>query len=278
MASRCRSIAARTIALAALSGALLAGPSALAAPFSDDFESNAAGSFPAGWGDARLVALPNTPIPSATVVETTGPSGAPTRALRTVDAAAASRGAFVPVDAGTLHALAADVRVDRFGESDPGATTVSDWPVSIGVASLLPGADLCCFPTAQVGVFVSTLTRGYRLYAIDGAGTASDIDLGLAAAEGVWRRVELGVDGATGSVHTRIVDPVFGTVLVDDARTIAGWSATSFDVVAFLGGQLIPGGTTGLGSADNVAWAPVPEPASAALVALGIAGLARRRR
>jgi len=278
MVSRCRSLAVRTIVLVAFTGALLSGSASLAAPFADDFESDAPGTFPAGWADARLVALPNAPIPSATVVATTDAAGAPTRALQAVDASAASRGAFVPVGAGTLHALSASVRVDRFGAGGPGATNVSDWPLSIGVASLLPGSDLCCYPTAQIGVFVSAKTQGYRLYAIDGAGVASDVDLGLAAAEGVWRRVELSVDGATGAVRTRIVDPVFGTVLVDDARTLAGWTPTSFDVLTFLGGELSAGGSPGIGSLDDVAWAPVPEPSTLALVAFALVGLSRARR
>ncbi|MCC6639625.1 MAG: PEP-CTERM sorting domain-containing protein [Deltaproteobacteria bacterium] len=278
MAPRCRTIAARVIALALVSGAVLVGSGAVAAPFADDFESDAPGTFPEGWVDVRLVALPNAPMPSATIVTTTDPVGAPTRALQTIDAAAVSRGAFRPIDAGTLHALSADVRVDRFGVGSPDAPDVSDWPLSIGVASLLPGSDLCCFPTAQVGLFVSAKTQGYRLYAIDGAGTASDIDLGLGATEGVWRHVDLDVDGATGAVRTRIVDPILGTVLLYDARVIPGWSPASFDVLAFLGGQLSAGGTAGIGSLDDVSWTPVPEPASVVLVAVGLTGLARARR
>jgi hypothetical protein len=274
MAPRSRSLAALGLA----SGGILLALAAQAAPFSSDFEGDAAGSFPgSGWGDVRFVALPNAPVPSATVVETTNASGAPTHALQTVDAPAVSRGAFRLIDPAPVHALAADVRVDRFG-GGPASTSVSDWPLLVGLASILPGSDLCCFPTAQVGLFVSAKTQGFRLYAIDGAGAASDIDLGLAAPLGTWLHVDLVVDATSGTVRSRITDPVLSSLLLDETRAIPSWSPTDFDVVTFSSGQLSASGTAGLGTLDNVAYAAVPEPGSASLLALGLAAAARLRR
>jgi len=275
MASRCRSVAVAAL----LSGGLGFGLSAHAGSFADDFETDAPGAFPGGgWGDVRLVALPNHPLPSAQVVETTAASGAPTHALQTVDVVAASRGAFHPIDAAPQQELSADVRVDRFGTTGPGATTVSAWPLLFGVAQILPGSDLCCFPTPQVGLFVSTKTQGFRLYAIDGAGHASDIDLGLAAAAGSWLHVDLGIDVETGIVRSRISDPILHTLLVDRIDAIPNWSPATFDALAFFGGELGAGDGAGQGSLDNVAWAAVPEPGAPTLFGVGLATLSRLRR
>ena len=275
-AIRCPSLAAVALLSCGLFSLAL---SARANSFSDDFEADAVGAFPGdGWGDARLVALPNTPFPSALVVTTTDPSGAPTHALQTVDSPAASRGAFRLIDPAPQHALSADVRVDRFGSNGPGATSVTDWPLLFGIAGILPGSDLCCFPTPQVGLFVSTLTQGFRLYAIDGAGKASNIDLGVGASVGAWLHVELGIDVASGSVRSRITDPLLHTLLVDRSDALPGWTPADFDALTFFGGELGAGDTAGLGSLDNVGYAAVPEPGSFTLLALGLAGAARLRR
>jgi hypothetical protein len=274
-AIRCRCLAA----VALVSCGLLLAPSARAAAFSDDFEADAVGAFPGdGWADVRLVALPSTPLPSALVVATTDASGAPTHALQTVDASAASRGAFRLIAPAPQHALSADVRVDRFGSSGPGATPVTDWPLLFGIASILPGSDLCCFPTPQVGLFVSTLTQGFRLYAIDGAGNASDLDLGVGASVGAWLHLDLAIDAASGSVRSRITDPLLHTMLVDRTDLLPGWTPADFNALTFFGGELGAGDTPGIGSLDNVGYAAVPEPGSFALLALGLAGAAALRR
>jgi len=267
-------------AAVALGAGLLAAPPGRAASFSDDFEAAAAGALPPGWGDVRGVALPHEPLPSAVVVDTQDAFGQATRALQTVDAAATSRGAFAPIAPAPGHQLSADLRVDAFGSSGPGATATSDWPILFGVAELLFGSDLCCFPTPQVGLYVSTLTGGFRLYAIDGAGQATDVDLGAGAALDTWYHVDLAIDAATGTVHSRISDVLGGTPLVDRQDTLPDWAPADFDVLAFFSGQLSGGASAGRGTIDDVAYAAVPEPGTWALLGLGLlgAGAAARRR
>ena len=255
----------------------LVGP-AKAGSFTDDFESDAVGSFPAAWGDVRSVALPHTPLPSASIVATTDALGAPTQALQTVGATAVSRGVFRPIAPAPDHQLAADVRVDRFGSTGAGATPVTSWPLLLGVAELLPGSDLCCFPTAQVGLYVSTLTRGFRLFSTDGAGVSNDIDLGAGATLDTWYHVDLDVEVATGTVHSRISDVLGLTVLVDQSHVIPGWTPAQFDVVSFFGGDLAASDVTGIGTLDRVSYAAVPEPGTLWLLSLGLAsGVALRR-
>jgi hypothetical protein len=270
----------RCLAAAALllwSAAVLA-PAARATSVSDDFEGDAVGSFPAsGWGDVRAVALPNTPIPSASVIATTGPSGEPTQALQTVDAAAPSKGVFAPIAPAAGHALSGDVRVDRYGTPGADATPVSDWPLMLGVSEVIPGSDVCCYPTPQVGLYVSTLTEGFRLYAIDGAGNATDIDLGASALAGTWYRVELGIDPLDGSVHSRVVDASTQDVLLDRTDTLPGWTPAAFDAIDFFAGELSSAASPGLGSLDDVQYAATPEPGTGLLLALGLAGAAAAR-
>lgn len=261
---------ARRLGLYLLAAAAFAG-SARSASFSDDFESYAPGSFPSPtWIDVRNVALPHAPLPSAQVIATTDAFGNPTQALQTLDAISPSQGVLTPIASADEHALAGDLRVDRYGTLGSGASTNSDWPVQLGLSQVLFGSDVCCFPTPQVGIYASTQTQGWRLYSIDAAGKATDIDLDGAAVAGTWYRVDLDVDELSGTVRSRIVDIASGVAVVDRTDVIPGWTAPDFDAIAFFDGELSGGDVAGQGSLDNVDYAAVPEPGTLALASLGL--------
>jgi hypothetical protein len=263
-------VLAPKLGLCLLAAAALAAP-ARSAPFSDDFESYAPGSFPSPtWFDVRSVALPHAPLPSAQVVATTDAFGNPTQALQTLDAVSPSQGILTPIASADEHALAGDLRVDRYGALGPGASPNSDWPVQLGLSQVLFGSDVCCFPTPQVGIYASTQTQGWRLYSIDSAGKATDIDLDGSAVAGTWYRVDLDVDEQSGTVRSRVVDIATGVAVVDRTDAIPGWTATDFDAIAFFDGELSGPSVAGLGSLDNVYYAAVPEPGTLALASLGL--------
>jgi len=261
---------ARRLALGLLAAIAFAAP-ARSASFSDDFESYAPGSFPSPtWIDVRQVALPNAPIPSAQVIATSDAFGHPTQALQTIDALSPSQGIFTPIAPADEHELAGDLRVDRYGTLGSGASPNGDWPVQLGLSQVLAGSDLCCFPTPQVGIYASTQTQGWRLYSIDAAGNATDLDLDGAASAGSWYRVDLDVDELTGTVRSHIVDIASGLAVVDRTDVIPGWTPTEFDAIAFFDGELSGGDVAGLGSLDKVDYAAVPEPGTLALASLGL--------
>jgi hypothetical protein len=262
--------AARRLCLCLLASAALAAP-ARSASVSDNFEGYAPGSFPSPtWSDVRNVAIPNAPVPSAQVVVTTDAFGNTTQALQTLDALSPSQGIYTSIAPASEHDLAGDLRVDRYGTLGPSASPSSDWPAMLGLSQILPGSDVCCFPTPQLGIYASTQTQGWRLYAIDAAGNATDIDLGAAAAAGTWYRVDLDVDELSGSVTSHVVDIASGVSVIDRTDVIPGWTATDFDAIAFFDGELSQPDVAGLGSLDNVSYSAVPEPGTLALVSLGL--------
>jgi hypothetical protein len=262
------------LALAAFLACLPLAGAARAGSFSDDFEGYPLDTFPAaGWLDVRSLALPNAPLPSARVVATTDASGSPTKALQTVAALSASRGVFRPIATATEHRLEGDVRVDRFAGPGAGATAVGSWPLLFGVAELLVGSDICCFPTAQVGLYVDTRSKGFRLFSNDGAGHATDIDLGAGAQVDAWYHVALDLEVASGTVLSRVVDRGSQQVIVDQTDEIPGWTPAAFDAITFFGGELDAFDAAGIGTLDAVAYTAVPEPSVLALLGLCAFGL-----
>jgi len=249
----------------------------------DNFESYALGSLPSPtWLDVGAV-LPSgriPPFPSAYVISTLDAFGNPTKAVATVGDLATSKGIYAAVPVSTFYLLRADVRVDRY--SDAPSNPAADWAMQLTFGQ--NGVDNWAY-TPQLGIYASSLTRGWRLF----SGTASssvDIDLQVAANVGTWYTVQQSFDALLGVFHSQIWDAASGAVLLDTFNTLIDWNPAdaTFDAWAFMAGDLSPGTQIGnIGVVDNVniVASTVPEPTSFALLAVSLLPavmLARRRR
>jgi hypothetical protein len=254
---------------------------------SEDFESQTVGTFPTGWLDVGAVNPnpPNPPLPSATVVNTTNAFGNPTKALAIKDAVAQSQGIYRNVPLSSLYTSRADVRIDRYGGTTNFTTTVSDWPMAVGINKLVGTTDLAFAPAIEV--YASTLTQGWRLF-VSTPNLNGDIDLGVPALVGKWYTVEVDVDVLAATARSFIKDTLSGTVLVNQFTSLTGLGAWNpavdgaFDIEGFLDGELSDVTVAGLAVVDNIDQTvrTVPEPASLAVFGVGLAafGAVRRRR
>ncbi len=259
---------------------VLSVSSAGASAVVDDFQSYALGSFPSPtWSDVGAVSNNGQTLPTARVVSTSNAFGTATQALAINDQLGSSRGIYAATDVGRFYSLAADIRVDRYSAN--AQSTTQDWAMQLTFAH----SGVSSFDgTPQAGIYASSLTQGWRLFLIGEQSLFADIDLGLAAAVGTWYRVSLEADALTGAFHTQIFDVLSGTVMLNDQRTLSGWtpSEANWNSIAFFGGDL-SGTTANQAVVDNVnisSSGTVPEPGSAglALAALLALGWVRRTR
>lgn len=138
--------------------------------------------------------------------------------------------------------------------------------------------------TPQLGIYASSLTRGWRLFSNNPSAIA-DIDLQVAADVGRWYTVSQSFDALLGVFHSQIWDTATGLVLLDTFNTLAGWDPVdaTFDSWAFIAGDLSVDDTIGnIGVVDNVniSATSVPEPSTVALLGLCLIplGVVLRRR
>jgi hypothetical protein len=258
---------------------LWSSPGSTATLVADDFETYSPGSFPSPhWLDAGTVApgSPAPPIPSVTIVSTTNGFGRPTRAVSLVDAIAATpQGIYRTIPVSSPYTLDVDFRIDRF--SNGGDTTFQEWAFQAGFLV----NDGTSFDTAtQVGVYASSVSNDFRLYAING--DQYDETLDAIPTLGTWYHLDFSIDVTTGEATTRIVEIATETVLVERTDSITGWDPelALFDAVAFFDGDQEGGDVSNLSVWDNVV-VVVPEPGSALLLAAALAAahaVARRRR
>ena len=293
---------------ASLGGPAVAGP--VGPP--ETFQSYAIGSFPKGWLDFAAVGPPSdAPQPSAVVINTTDAYGHMTKALATLPAVAPAQGIFRPIGSTNYYATHADVRIDRFGDTDPtgavedpnnpgfllcgcpvGTENLLDWAAEVGFLNV--GAN----PTNPaespgMGIAASAETHTWHLFAVT-TNIIADIDLGLKPEEGKWYGVEVDLNAKTGALHGAITDVRAGTILADNMVFLTDPKYGTydpkvdgvFDTENYMDSELsLVFGTNpdlnkpGLAVVDNID-TRIPEPASIVLLgsALAFGAAVRRRR
>jgi hypothetical protein len=222
----------------------------------DDFESYVTDTFPLPfWNDAgladRVTPLP-PPLPSATIVDTTGANGQSTKALSFGPAVATPQGIIRSIPASSLYSAAADVRIDQY--ADNAMETVRTWPVTVGFSRFAPALNVAFMD--NIGVYAATATQGWRLYAFS-ASYNLDIDLGAAAQIGQWYRIQVDIDVAARSVRAIIRNAQTSAILADVATPIpeADPDDLAFDLFTIVDGELEKTTTIpNLAVVDNVTW------------------------
>lgn len=247
----------------------------------DDFESYALGTFPSPtWSDVAGVdpIAPITPIPSAEVVSTTDAFGNTTQAVAFVDALGSAGGIYRSVPVSTNYSFGVDIRVDQFADNPQ--TSASDWAAQMGFVQ--NGFNYSFTP--QVGIYASSLTQDWRLFAFGGSSLAVDLTLGVPVNLGQWYRVDIDFNALNGLTHSIIRDILTGTVLVDRFDVLSDgvddWTTDGvpLDAIAIFDGELT-GTTPNLAVFDNLGTAATtPEPATLLLLASGLLAVSFGRR
>ncbi len=246
----------------------------------DDFESYALGAFPSPtWSDVAGVdpIPPITPIPSATVVSTTDAFGNSTQAVAFVDALGAAGGIYRSVPVSTNYSFGVDIRVDEFAQN--AQNSASDWAAQMGFVQ--NGTNFSSAP--QVGIYASSLTQDWRLFAIGGTTLGVDLPLGIPVNLGQWYRVDIDFNALSGLTHSIIRDILTGTVLVDRFDVLSDgvddWTTDGvpLDAISIFDGELT-GTTPNRAVFDNLGTAATPEPTSLLLLASGLLAFSLARR
>ena len=189
------------VVIAALTGSIAS--SASAQPLSDDFESYDVGSLPGTpWQDiSTRIDNPTIPAPTASVINTTGADGSPTRAVQIVDERGTSSGIFADIQPADHHVFRMDVRIDQFSDVQ-GA-----WPGGIGLLQDENAADFNGDPQA---VLYAWQDRRWHLFIKNSPAGApnSSFDLLLAGLPrinvGRWYTLELEVDTQAGAFNASV--------------------------------------------------------------------------
>lgn len=238
--------------------------------FSDDFESYDVGSLPGTtWLDiSTRIDNPTVPAPSALVVDTTGPDGSSTKAVRIVDAIGTSSGVLAEIARADRHVMRMDVRIDQF--SDASGT----WPGGIGFLQDEGAADFNGDPQA---VLYAWQDRRWHLFIKNGpAGSPSGIDMLITGAPrirpGLWYTLKLEVDTLTGEFDASVFNAASGDLLGQQSFSFPNWDPRfgDFDALAAFDGEGgASGGTVGgVSTYDNMSY--IPAPSAAALAAIGL--------
>lgn len=220
----------------------------------EDFEAYAPGTFPSPtWLDVGLFhpEPPNPPDPSVTVVVDTDAMGEQTQVLATFEFVGC-QGIYQIVGENSFFSVTADIRIDQW--CDAPLFKPSDWAMEIGLARISGETqDMAAVP--QTGVYASSLTGGWRLYALGTAGALADSTLDTPITIGTWYHVQMELETASGDIVIRIWDLASGTLLLDESTFVPGWTPEdgAYDAVVAYDGELSPGNTVAnLAVIDNL--------------------------
>ncbi|MFT5423955.1 MAG: hypothetical protein ACI89L_001747 [Phycisphaerales bacterium] len=251
---------------------------ALGQAFTDDFEGYDTGQLPGSpWVDVNTrIDNPTVASPSARVVNTTGPDGEPTRAVRTAREFGTSSGILREINPAESHSLTMDVRIDRFTDA-PGI----NWPGGIGFLQDLGAEDLNQDPQA---ILYAYSDQRWHLFIKNGGANGTGIDLLLNATPTIqlakWYTLQVDANTETGAFSATVYDATTNQRLGGVNHTFADWDPAvgQFDAIAAFDGDANGGGNfPGRSTFDNVKYIPAPGPASLFLLS-GLALGARRRR
>jgi hypothetical protein len=267
------------LALSYIGGlSLFLTPATMAQPIADDFENYDIGGLPGSpWQDiATRIDNPTVPSPSAFVLDTSGPGGAPTRAIQIVDAIGTSSGVLAEVRPADRHVFRMDVRIDQFSDAQ------GTWPGGIGLLQDEGAADFNGDPQA---VLYAWQDRRWHLFVKNGpAGSQTGMDILISGVPrinpGTWYTLQLEVDSQTGTFDASVFNASTGALLGEDTLNFPNWDPEygMFDALAAFDGE---GGATGgtiggVSTYDNLNYIPAPSAAAIAAISAMMVSLRRR--
>jgi len=209
----------------------------------EDFEVYVTGTFPSPpWQDIGLIdpSLPNPPDPSATVEVTTDAMDEQTQVLEIFkDIGGPTQGIYQIVGESCYFRVAADARIDQWADAPPG-NPAGDWAIAVGL-SQVSGQDIAFSP--DTSIYASSVTHGWRVYSLGTATAFSEFSLTTPVTLGIWYRVQMELETASGAIGIKIWDLFSDTLLVDQTTVLSGWTPEDghYDAVAVFDGELSNG-------------------------------------